>query len=105
MLNFVEIPVFPTVTAKVTFQEFSWEKDISQSKFRVPRDFKEDPYRFPDLWHFVELTLIHVLTSLRKVKGHGDTEKEEDGNAEVFVGMDIPLSNLGNASAEMTLLF
>ncbi|KAK2168882.1 hypothetical protein LSH36_13g02106 [Paralvinella palmiformis] len=45
----LEIPVFPTVTAKITFQQFSWEGDIPDSKFSTPSSYKEDPYRFPDL--------------------------------------------------------
>ena len=44
-----EIPVFPTVTAKVTFQQFAWRDDFYVQLFRVPRDYNEDPYRFPDL--------------------------------------------------------
>ena len=46
---FLEIPVFPTVTAKVTFQEFTWRNDFVIQRFKVPRDYSEDPYRFPDL--------------------------------------------------------
>lgn len=45
----IDIPVFPTVTAKITFQQFSWEDSIPSSRFTIPRDYREDPYRFPDL--------------------------------------------------------
>lgn len=91
-----EIPVFPTVTAKITFQEFSWQEDADDSLFLIPRDYTEDPNRFPDLWHFLETTLIQVLTSQRCLRMEGD---------EPIVGLDIPLSNLGSSSAEMTLVF
>ncbi|CAH1775055.1 unnamed protein product [Owenia fusiformis] len=45
----IEIPVFPTVTAKVTFQDFEWRTNISDTLFTVPKDYSEDPNRFPDL--------------------------------------------------------
>ncbi|XP_013408976.1 ankyrin repeat domain-containing protein 13C-B [Lingula anatina] len=45
----IEIPVFPTVTARVTFQEFDWMHDIGDEKFMIPKDYTEDPNRFPDL--------------------------------------------------------
>ncbi|KAI0234746.1 Ankyrin repeat domain-containing protein 13C-A [Lamellibrachia satsuma] len=45
----IEIPVFPTVTAKLTFHEFKWEKDILDTLFEIPSDYYEDPTRFPDL--------------------------------------------------------
>lgn len=45
----LEIPVFPTVTAKVTFNVFEWQNDISDTKFLVPHNYKEDASIFPDL--------------------------------------------------------
>ncbi|XP_064624930.1 ankyrin repeat domain-containing protein 13C-like isoform X2 [Lineus longissimus] len=45
----IEIPVFPTVTAKITFQVFKYDNNIPGHKFRIPRDYHEDPNRFPDL--------------------------------------------------------
>ena len=47
-----ELPVFPTVTAKVTFQAFRWMDEgepVPDSKFVVPSDYTEDPHRFTDL--------------------------------------------------------
>lgn len=43
-----DIPVFPTITATVTFQEFRYDK-FDESIFTIPNDYKEDPSRFPDL--------------------------------------------------------
>lgn len=43
-----DIPVFPTITATVTFQEFRYD-ELDQSMFIIPSDYKEDPSRFPDL--------------------------------------------------------
>lgn len=43
-----DIPVFPTITATVTFQEFRYD-EFNQSMFIIPSDYKEDPSRFPDL--------------------------------------------------------
>ncbi|KAK2183746.1 hypothetical protein NP493_297g02004 [Ridgeia piscesae] len=45
----IEIPVFPTVTAKLTFHEFAWKEDLEESLFETPSDYVEDPTRFPDL--------------------------------------------------------
>lgn len=44
-----DIPVFPTITATVTFQEFRYDK-FEESIFYIPAEYKEDPSRFPDLW-------------------------------------------------------
>ncbi|XP_038859963.1 ankyrin repeat domain-containing protein 13C-like isoform X2 [Salvelinus namaycush] len=44
----LDIPVFPTITATVTFQEFRYD-DFEESIFSIPADYKEDPSRFPDL--------------------------------------------------------
>lgn len=43
-----DIPVFPTITATVTFQEFRYD-EFDESIFTIPSDYKEDPSRFPDL--------------------------------------------------------
>uniref|UniRef100_A0A7N5ZRN2 Ankyrin repeat domain-containing protein n=1 Tax=Anabas testudineus TaxID=64144 RepID=A0A7N5ZRN2_ANATE len=44
----LDIPVFPTITATVTFQEFRYD-EFDDSIFTIPVDYKEDPSRFPDL--------------------------------------------------------
>uniref|UniRef100_A0A3Q3W590 Ankyrin repeat domain-containing protein n=1 Tax=Mola mola TaxID=94237 RepID=A0A3Q3W590_MOLML len=44
----LDIPVFPTITATVTFQEFRYDQ-FDESIFTIPGDYKEDPSRFPDL--------------------------------------------------------
>jgi len=49
----VNIPVLPTVSAKVTFTDFQWTEtgDTGQEreKFQIPARYSLDPYRFPDL--------------------------------------------------------
>lgn len=50
----VNIPVLPTVSAKVTFSDFTWAGEeggqgLPDSKFQVPTAYSLDPYRFPDL--------------------------------------------------------
>lgn len=45
----LELPVFPTVTAKVTFNFFEWRDDLDHKLFVLPRHYREDPNRFPDL--------------------------------------------------------
>uniref|UniRef100_A0A8C7R094 Ankyrin repeat domain-containing protein n=1 Tax=Oncorhynchus mykiss TaxID=8022 RepID=A0A8C7R094_ONCMY len=44
----LDIPVFPTITATVTFQEFRYD-EFEQSIFTIPNEYKEDSSRFPDL--------------------------------------------------------
>ncbi|XP_061682178.1 ankyrin repeat domain-containing protein 13C-like isoform X2 [Syngnathoides biaculeatus] len=44
----LDIPVFPTITATVTFQEFRYDS-FDESIFTIPSEYKEDPSRFPDL--------------------------------------------------------
>ncbi|XP_053738626.1 ankyrin repeat domain-containing protein 13C-A-like isoform X2 [Synchiropus splendidus] len=44
----LDIPVFPTITATVTFQEFRYDT-FEDSIFHIPAEYKEDPSRFPDL--------------------------------------------------------
>eukprot|EP00095_Tigriopus_kingsejongensis_P003931 maker-scaffold1649_size32179-snap-gene-0.7 protein:Tk03931 transcript:maker-scaffold1649_size32179-snap-gene-0.7-mRNA-1 annotation:"ankyrin repeat domain-containing protein 13c-like isoform x2" len=45
----VDIPVLPTVSARVTFQDFEWSSTLEDSLFQIPKDYVEDPTRFPDL--------------------------------------------------------
>lgn len=45
----VEIPILPTVTAKITFQHFEFRNDIPKTMFITPKEYIEDPTRFPDL--------------------------------------------------------
>uniref|UniRef100_A0A8C8E3B7 Ankyrin repeat domain 13C n=1 Tax=Oryzias sinensis TaxID=183150 RepID=A0A8C8E3B7_9TELE len=44
----LDIPVFPTITATVTFQEFRYD-EFEESIFIIPAEYKEDPTHFPDL--------------------------------------------------------
>ncbi|XP_075413408.1 ankyrin repeat domain-containing protein 13C isoform X3 [Tenrec ecaudatus] len=48
LLRMENIPVFPTITATVTFQEFRYA-EFDSAIFTIPDDYKEDPSRFPDL--------------------------------------------------------
>jgi len=49
----VNIPVLPTVSAKVTFTDFQWaepgQAGLEPERFKVPESYTMDPYRFPDL--------------------------------------------------------
>ncbi|XP_067941154.1 ankyrin repeat domain-containing protein 13C-like [Watersipora subatra] len=45
----LEIPVFPTVTAKVAFEHFAWKNDLEESFFDVPSHYVEDNNRFAGL--------------------------------------------------------
>ncbi|KAG8222152.1 hypothetical protein J437_LFUL000734 [Ladona fulva] len=45
----IDIPILPTVTAKITFQEFEFRDDLSPELFQIPPHYIEDPMRFPDL--------------------------------------------------------
>lgn len=41
----IDIPILPTVTAKITFQEFSFRDDVDPELFQVPPDYFKDPMR------------------------------------------------------------
>ncbi|RVE61753.1 hypothetical protein OJAV_G00175800 [Oryzias javanicus] len=43
----LDIPVLPTITATVTFQEFRYD-EFEESIFVIPAEYKEDPTHFPD---------------------------------------------------------
>ncbi|XP_054710438.1 LOW QUALITY PROTEIN: ankyrin repeat domain-containing protein 13C-like [Uloborus diversus] len=45
----IDIPILPTVTACITFQDFQFSVGIPDSYFEIPTDYQEDPSRFPDL--------------------------------------------------------
>uniref|UniRef100_A0AC34FCP6 Uncharacterized protein n=1 Tax=Panagrolaimus sp. ES5 TaxID=591445 RepID=A0AC34FCP6_9BILA len=45
----LEIPLLPTITAKITFQKFQWCDNLTMKFFRVPRSYAEDTNRFPEL--------------------------------------------------------
>uniref|UniRef100_UPI00358FFE98 ankyrin repeat domain-containing protein 13C-A-like isoform X2 n=1 Tax=Myxine glutinosa TaxID=7769 RepID=UPI00358FFE98 len=45
----LDVPVFPTVSATVTFNEFRRMSGFPASLFSIPSDFVEDPSHFPDL--------------------------------------------------------
>ncbi|KAG1714349.1 Ankyrin repeat domain-containing protein 13C [Nymphon striatum] len=44
-----DMPVLPTVTGRVTFQDFEFKDDIPDSMFQIPSNYVEDSERFPDL--------------------------------------------------------
>ncbi|XP_076309194.1 ankyrin repeat domain-containing protein 13C-like isoform X2 [Tachypleus tridentatus] len=45
----IDIPILPTVTARITFQDFQFKNEIPDSLFEIPSNYQEDPTRFPDL--------------------------------------------------------
>ncbi|VDK50470.1 unnamed protein product [Cylicostephanus goldi] len=45
----VEIPLLPTISAKVTFQKLQFVSNLSDKLFFIPTSYREDPTRFPDL--------------------------------------------------------
>lgn len=45
----IDIPILPTVTAKITFQEFEFRENIPKEMFLTPSHYVENPSRFPDL--------------------------------------------------------
>lgn len=42
---FSDIPILPTVSAKITFQQFQFVEELSDELFEVPADYREDPNR------------------------------------------------------------
>lgn len=45
----IDIPILPTVTARITFQDFEFRDNIDDALFEIPTDYREDRNRFPDL--------------------------------------------------------
>ncbi|CAG2106886.1 unnamed protein product [Medioppia subpectinata] len=45
----IDIPILPTVTARITFLSFQLDDNIPETLFEIPNDFTEDSNRFPDL--------------------------------------------------------
>uniref|UniRef100_A0A0N5AX81 ANK_REP_REGION domain-containing protein n=1 Tax=Syphacia muris TaxID=451379 RepID=A0A0N5AX81_9BILA len=45
----IEIPLLPTITAKVTFQKFMFRNDLTAKMFKIPPSYREDPSRFKDI--------------------------------------------------------
>lgn len=41
----IDIPILPTVTAKITFQKFEFRDNIPESMFEVPETYVEDNMR------------------------------------------------------------
>lgn len=41
----IDIPILPTVSAKITFQKFEFRDDISPELFVIPDNYKEDSMR------------------------------------------------------------
>ncbi|XP_026688770.1 ankyrin repeat domain-containing protein 13C-like [Diaphorina citri] len=41
----IDIPILPTVTARITFQDFQFKDDIEATLFEIPKDYIEDPNR------------------------------------------------------------
>ena len=45
----IHIPIIPTVSAKITFQDFEFRNNISDELFDIPDNYTLDETRFPDL--------------------------------------------------------
>ncbi|CAL8089588.1 unnamed protein product [Orchesella dallaii] len=45
----IEIPILPTITAKITFQEFAFRDDLKEELFEIPPDYEECLNRFAGL--------------------------------------------------------
>ncbi|XP_022087311.1 ankyrin repeat domain-containing protein 13C-like isoform X2 [Acanthaster planci] len=45
----IDVPVLPTITARVTFQDFQYRDNILPSLFKIPRDYTLDSSRCPEI--------------------------------------------------------
>lgn len=45
----IPIPIAPTISAKITFQDFEFRDNLTPELFEVPKHYTEDSTRFPDL--------------------------------------------------------
>ncbi|XP_011494035.1 PREDICTED: ankyrin repeat domain-containing protein 13C [Ceratosolen solmsi marchali] len=53
----IDIPILPTIAAKITFQEFAFKNEMNPELFRVPSDYCEDPTRCYGTY----LTMLMIL--------------------------------------------
>ena len=42
----VDIPILPTITARVSFHDFEFRDNMIDSLFQIPKDFTENPGRY-----------------------------------------------------------
>uniref|UniRef100_A0AC35U868 ANK_REP_REGION domain-containing protein n=1 Tax=Rhabditophanes sp. KR3021 TaxID=114890 RepID=A0AC35U868_9BILA len=45
----IELPLLPTISANISFKNFQFRNDLIDSMFCIPKNYREDPTRFPDL--------------------------------------------------------
>ncbi|XP_071486603.1 ankyrin repeat domain-containing protein 13C-B-like [Diadema setosum] len=45
----IDVPVLPTITARVTFQAFQYRDNLSPTLFTIPSDYRQNSSRFRDL--------------------------------------------------------
>ncbi|XP_021701564.1 ankyrin repeat domain-containing protein 13C isoform X1 [Aedes aegypti] len=57
----IDIPILPTVSAKITFQKFEFRNDISPELFVIPDNYKEDSMRF--LIYFIDFLIYDLSIS------------------------------------------
>lgn len=53
----------------------------------------------------MDISIMDIVSSVRNVIIIQDPENPGEGYLELAVGMEVPLTNLGICSTEMTLLF
>uniref|UniRef100_A0A0K0E5E9 ANK_REP_REGION domain-containing protein n=1 Tax=Strongyloides stercoralis TaxID=6248 RepID=A0A0K0E5E9_STRER len=46
---FIEMPLLPTISANISFKNFQYRDDLPNNIFCIPKSYREDPTRFPDL--------------------------------------------------------
>lgn len=42
----VDIPILPTITTRVNFQDFEFRDNLSDVLFQIPKDYTENPGRY-----------------------------------------------------------
>ncbi|KAI1706022.1 hypothetical protein DdX_13250 [Ditylenchus destructor] len=47
---YLEIPLLPTISAKITFQKFEWRNDLTAKFFTIPGAYAEDSKLYSDLF-------------------------------------------------------
>lgn len=55
----IDIPILPTVSAKITFQKFEFQDNISADLFEIPQHFTEDSMRWVLLFFFINVGVFH----------------------------------------------
>ncbi|KAJ8909365.1 hypothetical protein NQ315_014196 [Exocentrus adspersus] len=107
----VEIPILPTVTAKITFQHFEFRDDIPRHLFATPNDYMEDPTSYTRKPQFLlpydkrQLAARHSRLARRLRRSVQDSSRNASTNQATVI-VEVPmLFTLGSIYSTNCLVY